>query len=56
MKTLIDDFSLSDPASRPSSMCTSMPSTGADDGTRQAYLERAYLLGKNFVVLSDDHS
>jgi NAD(P)H dehydrogenase (quinone) len=56
MKTLIDDFSLSYPASRPSSMCTSMPSTGADDGTRQAYLERAYLLGKNFAVLSDDHS
>ena len=56
MKTLIDDFSLSYPASRPSSMCNSMPSTGADDGTRQAYLERAYLLGKNFAVLSDDHS
>lgn len=56
MKTLIDDVSLSYPGVQAVEHVYFYAVHGADDATRQAYLQRAYLLGKNFAVLSDDHS
>jgi NAD(P)H dehydrogenase (quinone) len=50
MKTLIDDFSLSYPGVQAVEHVYFYAVHGADDATRQAYLERAYLLGKNFAV------
>ena len=50
MKTLIDEFSLRYPGVQTVEHVYFYAVHGADAATRQAYLERAYLLGKNFAA------
>jgi NAD(P)H dehydrogenase (quinone) len=49
MRTLVDDFSLRYPGIQSVEHVYFHAVHGADDGTRKAYLERSYDLGKNFA-------
>jgi NAD(P)H dehydrogenase (quinone) len=50
MKTLIDDFSFRYPGVQTVEHLSFYAAHGADAPTRQAYLERAYSLGKDFAA------